>query len=277
MNKISGTIPPEIGLLTALTELRVPPASPTHGAARDRPSASQVPRPQPDHRPDPERGRQAHGAEAAASSPRVPDARRGARSRLGVAGSSSTTRSTVRSRPSFATSRCVWPKPAPTSSPRAARTAAMSGVARARSLAGPTIPRRRRGCEFPPRPRRPARRATDPRRRRDLNSNKITGPIPAEIGQLTALTALRVPPASTTPGAPRDRPSTSQVPQLQRDHRPDPGQDRRAHGADVPASSPRVPDARRAARPNLGVAGTSAISGAHGGARSRPRSASSRR
>ena len=256
MNKISGTIPPEIGLLTALTELRVPPASPTHGAARDRPSASQVPRPQPDHRPDPERGRQAHGAEAAASSPRVPDARRGARSRLGVAGSSSTTRSTVRSRPSFATSRCVWPKPAPTSSPRAARTAAMSGVARARSLAGPTIPRRRRGCEFPPRPRRPARRATDPRRRRDLNSNKITGPIPAEIGQLTKLEMLRVPPASPTAGAPRDRPLAAQGPPQQPDHRPDPARDRLAHEAEVSASSPRVPDARRGARPPLGVADT---------------------
>ena len=274
MNKISGTIPPEIGLLTALTELRVPPASPTHGAARDRPSASQVPRPQPDHRPDPERGRQAHGAEAAASSPRVPDARRGARSRLGVAGSSSTTRSTVRSRPSFATSRCVWPKPAPTSSPRAARTAAMSGVARARSLAGPTIPRRRRGCEFPPRPRRPARRATDPRRRRGLSRNQITGRIPPEIGELTALTKLRVPPASPTPGAPRDRPSASQAPLPQRDHRPDPARDRPAHEAGEAASSPRVPGARRAARPTFDVAGTSTST--RSTARSRPRSACSR-
>ena len=193
MNKISGTIPPEIGLLTALTELRVPPASPTHGAARDRPSASQVPRPQPDHRPDPERGRQAHGAEAAASSPRVPDARRGAR----------------------------------------------------------------------------------PRRRRDLYNNSITGPIPTEIGQLAALEWLRVPPASPTPGAPRDRPSASQVPLLQQDHRPDPDRDRPARGADVPASSPRVPDARRAARPTLGVAGASTAT--RSPARSRPRSASSRR
>ena len=40
MNKISGTIPPEIGLLTALTYLRDPPASPTPGAPRDRPSDS---------------------------------------------------------------------------------------------------------------------------------------------------------------------------------------------------------------------------------------------
>ena len=47
-NQIKGTIPPEIGLLTALTDLRVPPASPTPGAARDRPSASQGPRLQPD-------------------------------------------------------------------------------------------------------------------------------------------------------------------------------------------------------------------------------------
>jgi len=38
-----GPIPPEIGQLTALTELRVPPASPPPNAARDRPSASQGP------------------------------------------------------------------------------------------------------------------------------------------------------------------------------------------------------------------------------------------
>ena len=43
-----------------------------------------------------------------------------------------------------------------------------------------------------------------PRRRRDLRRNQIIGPIPTEIGQLTALTYLRVPPASPTPGAPRD-------------------------------------------------------------------------
>ena len=40
-------------------------------------------------------------------------------------------------------------------------------------------------------------------------TNQITGPIPTEIGQLTALTDLRVPPASPTPGAARDRPSAS--------------------------------------------------------------------
>ncbi|KAH8066001.1 hypothetical protein JL722_395 [Aureococcus anophagefferens] len=36
------TIPTEIGMLTALKYLRVPPASPTPGAARDRPSASSL-------------------------------------------------------------------------------------------------------------------------------------------------------------------------------------------------------------------------------------------
>ena len=57
-------------------------------------------------------------------------------------------------------------------------------------------------------------------------------------------TSLRVPPASPTPGAPRDRPSASQVARRHRRH--DPARDRPAHGADVPASSPRVP--RRQAR-----------------------------
>ena len=40
-NQIDGTIPPQLGQLTKLKQLRVPPASPTPGAARDRPSASQ--------------------------------------------------------------------------------------------------------------------------------------------------------------------------------------------------------------------------------------------
>ena len=87
-------------------------------------------------------------------------------------------------------------------------------------------------------------------------------------------TYLRVPSASPTPGAPRDRPSTSQGPRLYLDHRPDPARDRPAHEAEKPASSPRVPDARRAARPPLGVAGTSATT--RSPARSRPRSACSR-
>ncbi|KAH8099096.1 hypothetical protein JL720_2075 [Aureococcus anophagefferens] len=39
--KITGTLPVEFGQLTKLTYLRVPPASPTPGAPRDRPSASQ--------------------------------------------------------------------------------------------------------------------------------------------------------------------------------------------------------------------------------------------
>ena len=38
----------------------------------------------------------------------------------------------------------------------------------------------------------------------DLSYNGITGPIPAEIGLLTALEDLRVSPASPTPGAARD-------------------------------------------------------------------------
>ena len=40
-----------------------------------------------------------------------------------------------------------------------------------------------------------------------LSNNKIDGPIPTEIGQLTKLGQLRVPPARPTPDAPRDRPS----------------------------------------------------------------------
>ena len=101
----------------------------------------------------------------------------------------------------------------------------------------------------PPRPRRPARRATAPRRRRNLYRNDITGPIPAEIGQLTALTNLRVPPAFPTPGAARERPSASQGSHEEPDHRPDPARDRPAHGAEGAASSPRASDARRGAPP----------------------------
>ena len=60
---------------------------------------------------------------------------------------------------------------------------------------------------IPPRPRRPARRATEPRRRRHLHDKQITGTIPPEIGLLTALEGLRVLPASPTPGSARDRTS----------------------------------------------------------------------
>ena len=88
-------------------------------------------------------------------------------------------------------------------------------------------------------------------------------------------TFLRFPSASPTPGAARDRPSTSQVAQQHRVHRPDPDRDRPAHESGSPASSPRVPDARIAARPPLGVAGASGAT--RSTARSRPRSASSRR
>ena len=42
-----------------------------------------------------------------------------------------------------------------------------------------------------------------------LAYNEIGGTIPTEFGQLAALKSLRVPPASPTPGAPRDRPSAS--------------------------------------------------------------------
>ncbi|KAH8044849.1 hypothetical protein JL722_14508 [Aureococcus anophagefferens] len=52
-----------------------------------------------------------------------------------------------------------------------------------------------------------------------LQNNKIDGTLPVEIGQLTKLQYLRVPPASPTPGAPRDRPSASQEPLLQLHHR----------------------------------------------------------
>ena len=309
-------------MLTALKHLRVPPASRTPGAPRDRPSASQVPLLQQDHRPDPDRDRPAHGAHVPASSPRVPDARRGARPLLGVAGPSTPTRSPARSRARSASSR-RWST-----------------------------------CEFPPRPRRPARRATAPRRRRYLNDNKLQGtfpialcgietcseargmgtqcdeargmmgtcyadtgnpvlvapcgvsgccdleegkceikdrgsiapaattslrvpprprrpmrhatppprsdllhlqpgPIPTEVFQLTELQHLRVPPASPTPGAARDRPSASQALSYQRHHRPDPARDRPAHDADEPASPPRVPDAWRGARQPLDVVGGS--------------------
>ena len=172
-------------------------------------------------------------------SPRVLDARLAARPNLGVAGTSTTNRSPARSRPRSACSR------------------------------------RWRACEFSPRPRRPARRAIAPRRRRDLSLNQIKGRIPTEIGQLTALTSLRAPSASPTPDAARDRPSASQEPLRQQDRGSVPDRDRPAPGADGPASPPRVPDARRAARPPLGVAGTSAAT--RSSARSRPRSACSRR
>ena len=118
----------------------------------------------------------------------------------------------------------------------------------------------------------------DPATTKEITSHfehMFTGPIPTEIGMLTALTNLRVPPASPTLGVARDRPSASQGPLLQRTHRPDPDRDRPARGAAVHASSPRVPDARRAARPPLGVAGGSPTT--RSPARSRPRSACSRR
>ena len=188
---ITGTIPPEIGQLTKLKLLRAPPASPTPGAPREPP--------------------------------------------LGVAGTSKATRSSARSRPSSASSRS-WTT-----------------------------------CEFSPRPRCPARRATDPRRRRYLENNQITGTFPVEacdvawygcgakagnpglvapcgtekccdwesierlacpsVGSITILgksydhettTELRAPPASLTRDAADDRPSASQVPLRQGDHRPDP-------------------------------------------------------
>ena len=118
----------------------------------------------------------------------------------------------------------------------------------------------------------------DPATTKEITSHfehMFTGPIPTEIGQLAALTSLRVPPASPTPGAARDRPSASQEPLHQQDRRPAPDRDRPAHEAGSPASSPLVPDARRAARPTFGVAGTSTTT--RSPARSRPRSASSRR
>ena len=265
----------------ATTSLRVPPAFPTPGAPRDRPSVSQVARLQGDYRHDPDRDGPAHEPVDPASSPRVSDARRAARLTFGVAGGSKTTRSPARSRLRSASSR-TWGS-----------------------------------CEFPPRPRRPALRATAPRRRRWLFGNQITGPIPTEIGELTALTYLRVPPASPTPGAPRDRPSAPQVALRQRDRRHVPARSlrrpvlprqlrqrprravrrgqllrsRRLYRSDRlhrgrlrrvlqprehnrAASSPRVPDARRAARPPLGVAGTSGPT--RSPARSRPSSSSSR-
>ena len=49
------------------------------------------------------------------------------------------------------------------------------------------------------------RAATAPRRRRDLSYNKITGPVPTQLGQLKKLDHLRVLPASPMlPGAARD-------------------------------------------------------------------------
>jgi len=110
---------------------------------------------------------------------------------------------------------------------------------------------------------------------RRLQSASGYAPIFGKCYDPAATTSLRVPPASPTPGAARDRSSTSQGPQGQQDRGLDPARDRPAHEADAPASSPRVPDARRAARPLLGVAGASATT--RSPARSRPRSASSRR
>ena len=145
--------------------MRVPQRPPKPGAPRDRPSASQEPRLQQDHRHDPARARPAHGADATASSPRVPDARRAARPSLGVAGDSTapgaaTIRSPARSRPPSATSKLAPSKTATPWSRRAARTsrraargaaAAISGSAlrvrpRSRCLASATIPRRQKSC-----------------------------------------------------------------------------------------------------------------------------------
>ena len=170
----------------------------------------------------------------------------------------------------------------------------MTTRSKARSRPRSASSRSWRSCEFPPRPRRPARRATELRRRRALSHNKITGTFPValcDVGSCYAkrgdvggyakrgnsdlvapcvstdccdfgaspapidstvgvfgkcynpatTTVLRVPPASPTPGAPRDRPSASQVPLRQQDRRHDPDRDRPAHGAGGAASFPRVP------------------------------------
>ena len=115
----------------------------------------------------------------------------------------------------------------------------------------------------------------------DRDRGRVLAGCPALDGNLRPVLRSRhedVPassPASPTPGAPRDRPSASQVAQRQEFLRSDPDRDRPAHGADGAASAPRVPDARRGARPPLGVAGPSA--GTRSAARFRPRSACSRR
>ena len=146
------------------TYLRAPPASTTPDTARDCPSASQAPLRQGVHRPDPDRVRPAHGADAPASSPRVPDARRAARPPLGVAGTSRTTRSPARSRALSATSGLATSKEATTSSRRAARrTAAISRMAQ-RAIPRPR-PRRPTSPRPSPRPRRPTSPRPGPRPR----------------------------------------------------------------------------------------------------------------
>ena len=260
------------------TSLRVPPASPTPGAPRDRPSASQGPRLDRGHRPDPDRDRPAKGAEEAASSPRVPDARRDRPS-----ASQAPQRKPDR-RPDPDRDRLAHGADVPVSSSRVP-----DAQRNARPVLGRLLPTNKIDGPIPTQigllteltwlrvpPASPdARRGARPPLGRLLSLNQITGPIPTQIGLLTELTSLRAPPASPTPGALRDRTSTSQGARHQLDPRPDPDPDRPAHGADVPASSPRVRLAgRRVARPHLGGAGTSSTTRSL--ARSRPSWANSR-
>ena len=103
--------------------------------------------------------------------------------------------------------------------------------------------------------------------------NKITGPIPTEIGLLTALTELRVPPASPSPARGATDPRRRRYLQDNQITGPIPPQIGKLTKLEILRVPPASQDARRGARPPLGVAGTSAA--IRSTARSRPRSASS--
>ena len=212
-NKITGPIPTEIGLLTALTGLRVPPASPTPARRTS----------------DPRRRRSLYNNKITGTFPHILCNVEKCMAKDGndlVA-------------PCGSFDCCDLGDGAPCLTPELLEDAvARAELAEARAdqaeaLCGETSDSGPTGDEIDPvyytsgsedshidfasspRPRRATRRATAPRRRRYLPYNKIDGTIPTKIGQLAALTDLRVPPASPTPGAPRDRPSASQGPQLQ--------------------------------------------------------------
>ena len=89
------------------------------------------------------------------------------------------TPSPARSRPSSASSKS-WRACPSTTTRSPARSRPRSASSRSWST-----------CEFPPRPRRPARRATAPRRRRYLYDNKIDGTFPVELCDVRKCSAKR--------------------------------------------------------------------------------------
>ena len=285
-NQIDGPIPKQIGLLTKLKRLRVPPASPTPGAPREPPlgvaGTSKATRSSARSRPSSASSRSWTTCEFSPR-PRCParratDPRR--RRHLKSNKISGTFPLALCDVESCLVSSVGTNLMAPCGS--------MDCCDLGNGVACPTPSPEPRPEPRPeptpvPAPAHTPKPTTEPTKPTTPETTTEPTPEPGPCNQVEIFgrciskttTQLRVPPASPTPGAARDRPSASQDPRPQRDHRPDPDRDRLAQGAAVPASSPRVPDARRGARPFLGVAGTSTAT--RSPARSRPRSASSRR